>query len=518
VSRSLAAALDATAREHADQPALVAGGTAIDHATLGDRIARGAAALAARGVGPDDAVAVHLPTTPAFAVATHAAIRAGGVAVPLDPRSEPPELAAAVAASGATLAVTTADLAPGLEAASADPVVVDPVTAGGDDGPLAGAKRAPLPERAPDDTAVEALTSGTTGAPKRVRLSHENLRSNAAAMVERLGLSPTDRVLGVLPLSHSFGLTVALHATLLAGASLHTRPRWEPAEAAALAEREALTVAHGVPTIYHDLAGIDGGYDLSTLRFCVSGGAALPLALARRFEARYDTRLVEGYGLTEAAPVVACTDPGGERRLGSVGTPLRDVTVRIVDGAFADLAPVRHDDGEPTRDEIEAATGEVVVAGPNVMAGYDDPAATAAAITEADGRRWLHTGDAGYRDADGYLVVRDRLADVIDTGGRSVHPSAVETAVTDHPAVADCAVLGRPDERLGEVVVAVVVPVADGSAPDAAALDAFLDGRLAAHRRPTEVRVADTLPRTASGTVRRDELADRFDGLAPAGE
>ncbi|MFB6126976.1 MAG: long-chain fatty acid--CoA ligase [Halolamina sp.] len=512
---NLAAAVGDAAAEYPDRVAVAYDGDQQSYETLWRRTGAFASGLTEAGVGAGDRVALYLPNLPQFVVAFHGTLRAGGVVVPINPQYKTRELAHLLASSEARVVVTLPDLVPLVEAVADDAAVEEVVALG----PAEGATPWPaflgdagFDTVARDDDAVacQPYTSGTTGRPKGVLLTHENLRANAEMSAELPpgGIGPEDSHLGVLPLFHIYGMTVVMNATLVAGGSYYPLPSWDPGEAMALVERAGLTLMHGVPAMYNDVVNLpeDESYDLSTLRLCGAGGSGVPVEVLRAFERRYDATIYEGYGLTETSPVTHFNRPAVGRRVGSIGTPLPGVEARVVDDDFETVPPIAEGPVGDDRD-LDAVTGELVVAGPVVMRGYDDrPEATAEAFTETDGRRWFHTGDLGYHDEDGYFYVVDRETHMILTGGYNVYPREVEELLFELPGVADAAVVGIPDERRGETVKAFVVrgPDADLDADDVR--QHCLDG-LAEYKHPREVEFVDELPRTTTGKVQKFELA-----------
>jgi long-chain acyl-CoA synthetase len=352
----------------------------------------------------------------------------------------------------------------------------------------------PVVERADDDLAVLLFTSGTAGAPKAAQLSHGNLAANIAQVLDHPGLTlePTDVSFGALPFFHVFGLNVVLGVGLAAGGTIVLQERFEPAAAAALIAEHRVTVVAGVPTMFSAWLALDAlaADAFASVRLAVSGAAALSEEVADSFRERFGVVLHQGYGLTEAAPIVTTTAIGGAApRPGSIGPPLPGVDVRIADGDGADALL-----GDP---------GELLVRGPNVFSGYwHDDEATARAI-DADG--WLHTGDVAVVEESGDLHLVDRAKDLVIVSGFNVYPVEVEDVLREHPSVADAAVVGEPNPRTGEAVVAYIV-AADGQTVDEGALAAHAARALARYKCPTRYEVVDTLPRTLAGKLLRREL------------
>ncbi|WP_433629582.1 long-chain-fatty-acid--CoA ligase [Halomicrococcus sp. NG-SE-24] len=503
--------------ERGDAPAIVYEGRETSYETFWDRTGRFAAGLNERGIGVDDRIAVYLPNLPQFVTAFHGTLRAGGVVVPMNPQYKRRELRHLLGDSGARAVVTLPDLVQHVDDVREETDVDVVITVGGETGDATfedflADETAPVVERADDDVAVQPYTSGTTGTPKGVRLTHHNLAWNARAATDPIpdGIRPDDRHLGVLPLFHIYGMTVTMNATLFDGASYYPMPEWDAQEAASLIQNEELTLMHGVPAMYNDLVNQPNAdeFDLSSLRFANSGGSSLPREVLRAFEERFDVELFEGYGLTETSPVTHANHVG-DRRPGSIGKPLDGVAARIVDDEFVERPPVEEGPVDEKETNLDEITGELVIGGPNVMQGYyERPEANADAFTEADGKRWFHTGDIGYYDEDGFFYIVDRKKHMINTAGYNVYPREVEELLFEHDGVDDAAVAGVSDERRNETVMAFVVPAPDADVTAEEIREFCLDN-LAAYKHPREVRFVDELPRTTTGKVQKFRLEDR---------
>ena len=462
-------------------------GAPTTYRALADAAARLATHLVDDGVHPGDRVAVVSPNGAPFVVAYLAVLHAGAVCVPLNPASPPAELDGQLAAVDASLTLAAGSAA-SLATAAGRPVRRVDLDTLPDDA-------APRVERAPDDVAVLLFTSGTAGAPRPAMLTHANLAANIGQVQGHPGLAvrPDDVGLAVLPCSHIFGLNVVLGCGLAAGAATLLIDRFQPAVTARLVAQTAVSIVAGVPTMFRDWLDVDPTAappdTFASVRLAVSGAAALPDAVAAAFRDRYDVVVHQGYGLTEASPIVSTTALGPTPpRPGSIGRPLPGLTVRLVDEDGADVLA-----GDP---------GEIWVQGPNVFAGYwGDPDATHRAL--ADG--WLHTGDVAVLDEHDDLRLVDRRTDLILVAGFNVYPAEVEQVLRAHPDVRDAAVTGEASPRTGETVVAAVVAT-PGAAPDPADLIAFCSRALARYKCPTRVTVVDTLPRTPAGKLRRRDL------------
>jgi len=459
--------------------------------------ARVARALARMGVSPGDRVVVLLPNCPEVLAAYTGILKAGAVIVPIVFLLSPDEVRHILADSAAKVVITAPGLADKVEGWPGDVILV------GGEAPVSTMKAAraweewlarepdafATVERADGDLAVILYTSGTTGRPKGVALSHANLASNARAAASLYELDRERWSLGVLPLSHSYGLV-----TLNAGNILGTKSvllRWFNPEAVldAIARFRVQSMA-GVPTMYVYLLNYPDAdrFDTSSMRSWGSGAAALPSEIVEPFEKKFGGRLLEGYGLTEASPVVSTTRLSGVRKLGSVGQPIPGVEVTILD--------------DEDRALTVGETGEIGVRGPNVMVGYYGlPEETARALRNG----WLHTGDVGRLDADGFLYVVERKKDLIIRGGFNIYPREVEEVLYAHPAVAEAAVVGMHDPLMGEEVCAFVA-LKGGAAADAAAIIGFCQSRLAKYKCPREVRFLPSLPKNPVGKILRKEL------------
>ncbi|WP_395103701.1 long-chain fatty acid--CoA ligase [Actinomadura sp. SCN-SB] len=456
--------------------------------------ARVGALLRRRGIGPGDRIAVMLPNVPEFAVVYYGLLRIGAVVVPLDPLLKRREIAAYLGDCGARLVIAWHAYAETVEAGTAgtraDFLFVVPeefqrllrgVAPEHDIAPMSG-----------DETAVILYSAGTSGRAKGIELTHANLGGNAATVAHMHALGVDDVVLGALPLYHAFGQTCSLNATICAGGRLTLLPRFEASRALEVIRRDGVTVFQGVPSMYIALLDQPGVSDLSLLRLCVSGGAAMPVDVLRAYEERFGVQIIEGYGLSETSPVSATNRVGAGRRPGSIGQPIRDVRMKVV--------------GENGCELPAGEIGEIVVRGPNVMKGYwNDPEATAGAVRDG----WFHTGDLGRMDEDGFFFLVDRRRDVIIRGGYTVYPREVEEVLYEHPAVRQAAVVGVAHPELGEEVaacVAVRAPVG----PDE--LRAFVRERVAAYKYPRQVWFVDELPTGPTGKILKRRL-----GLPPSG-
>ncbi len=461
-----------------------------------DRAARGVAtSLRERGLSPGDRVALMIPNVPEFTIAYFGILYAGCAVVPLNVLLSAPEVRYHLEDSGAKLLVAHSLFeAPAREGARLAGV---PTVAAEGSGPgtlaeLAGAAPAPALHPTPaTDTAVILYTSGTTGKPKGAELTHSNLLMNCAVVVPRLVPATPDAVaLGALPLFHSFGQTCIQNATLAMGGTMTLLPRFGPREAFEVLERDRVTLFAGVPTMYFALLhhAAERAYDLSRLRWCLSGGAPMPVEVMRAFEAKYRVEILEGYGLSETSPIASFNVPDRPRNPGSIGYPVWGVELCTLD--------------ERDRPVADGERGEICIRGHNVMKGYlGRPDATKEALRGG----WFHSGDIGVRDADGSFRIVDRKKDMLIRGGFNVYPREVEEVLYAHPEILEAAVIGVPHASHGEEVKAVVVR-RPGSALDAEGVIAFCRERLAAYKYPRLVEFRDALPKGPTGKILKREL------------
>jgi long-chain acyl-CoA synthetase len=493
MSANLSRIVVEAAQRHPDRPALKLDDAVLTYRQLDDATARVAGLLREKGLAPGDRVGIMLPNVPYFAVAYYGVLRAGGVVVPMNVLLKGREVTFYLKDPEAKLMFAWH----GFEEAArqgADEAGVELVTVRpGEFEQLLGAA-APvteLAERDGSDTAVILYTSGTTGTPKGAELTHDNLYANCDISVTTLfGAAEGDVLLGALPLFHSFGQTCGLNASVRVGACLSMIPRFEPGKALEIIQRDKVTIFEGVPTMYHAMLNHEGrdSVDVSCLRLCVSGGAALPVEVMKGFEEAFDTKILEGYGLSETSPVACFNHPDKERKPGSIGTPIEGVEMRVVD--------------EDGNDVPQGEVGEIAIRGHNVMKGYynrDD----ATAEVMRDG--WFHTGDMARIDEDGYFFIVDRKKDMIIRGGYNVYPREIEEVLYEHPAVSEAAVVAVPDESMGEEVGAAIVLKPDRQA-DADELRAFVKERVAAYKYPRRIWFLDELPKTATGKILKREI------------
>lgn len=476
-----------------DWPALVFEGRQYSYRDLDCQIGQVAEWLRRRGLQPGDRVALLLPNCPEFVIAHHGTLRIGAVVVAIDGESGPRALAHMLADVDARVVFVTATTAANVNwagfATRPDVVVVDGVWP--DATPMTHLLRGrgcEAVELEPDAPAVILYSSGTTGVPKGVVLSHANLEFNARAKVRYLGIRPDDRLLLFVPLFHVFGQNAILTPALLAGATIVLLRRFHPEQVLTALTERGVTMFFAVPTVYRMLLDVLGKAPPTSVRLWFSAAATLPRELATHWLADIGTPIHEGYGLTETSPF-ACYNHLERHRIGSVGTPIEEVEVRVIDP----------DDGTPL---ATGQRGEVQIRGPNVMLGYwRRPEDTQAAVVDG----WFHTGDLGWIDDDGYVFLVDRIKDMIDVAGLKVWPAEVEAVLMEHPTVELAAVHRAPDPDTGERVLASVV-LAPGVEFEPARLQRWCRERLKPHEVPSQIERVDALPTSPSGKVLRRVL------------
>ncbi|MDI3408786.1 FadD3 family acyl-CoA ligase [Streptomyces cavernicola] len=502
-AQTIARLSDWAAQRYGDEEALVFGEERWTFRQLRDRVDEAARAAMAQGLRPGDAVAVWAPNSARWAVAALGAVAAGGVLVPVNTRYRAAEAADMLRRSRARLLFTEHDfLGTDYRALLAEsgeqlPLLERTValhTPDWDDF-LAGAKRVTGEERLdrtaavqPGDSADILFTSGTTGRPKGVPATHEQTLTVFDAWATAVTLQRGDRYLLVNPFFHTFGYKAGIVACLLRGATIVPEQVFDADTMLDRIQSERISVLTGAPTVFTSLIQHPGreAYDLSSMRMAGTGAANIPTELIYQIREFIGAKnIFTAYGLTESTGVVSVCEPheSPETLAGTSGTALAGTELRI------DAPP-----GQP---------GEILTRGPHVMHGYlDDPEATEEAV-DADG--WLHTGDVGVLDERGFLRITDRLKDMLVVGGFNVYPAEVEQVLRDHPAVADAAVVGAPDERLGEIGVAYCVPSA-GARIDPAELTAYTRERLANFKAPRAFHSLTTLPHNAAGKVDKNAL------------
>jgi long-chain acyl-CoA synthetase len=489
---NLATVLTDTAERHPDRIAIKLDDFEISYAALNEVTARAAAMLRQKGLQPGDRVGIMLPNVPHFAITYYGVLRAGGVVVPMNPLLKGREVRFYLADPEAKLMFAWHDFAAaaqeGAEQAGAEAIIVTP---GESEKELAAVEPDfDVVDRAEDDTAVILYTSGTTGTPKGAELTHANLIHNAEGTVGLTDTNENDVLLGALPLFHAFGQTCSLNAAMSVGAMLSMIPRFDPGKALEMIGRDKVTIFQGVPTMFTGMLHHPERerFDVSSLRVCVSGGAAMPVEVMRGFEEQFNCMILEGYGLSETSPVASFNHPDRERKPGTIGHPIEGVEMKVVD----------ENDNEVGQGEI----GEIVIRGHNVMKGYwRKPDATAEAVRDG----WFHSGDMGRVDEEGYFAIVDRKKELIIRGGYNVYPREIEEVLYEHPAVQEAAVIGVPDEKMGEEVGAAVV-LKQGQDLTEDELRNHLKSQLAAYKYPRRIWFVDELPKGPTGKILKREI------------
>ena len=504
MSFNLACMLRETAATAPDKPAVILDDFRLTYAQLDGASDRAAAGLRAAGLTRGQAVGVMLPNIPQFLIAYFGILKAGGVMVPMNVLLKAPEVAHQLRDSGAVALVVwdgmAAEAARG--AADAGGVPVHVVVTGMGEVPEGASDAEKLFNAAvegqvdmeptsPEDVAVIIYTSGTTGRPKGAELTHFQLYMNCDIAGRLFGVRDDDVALAVLPLFHVFGLSSVTNVCMRGGGTMTLVTRFDPAKVLEVMERDRVTIFSGVPTMFIALLHHPEATerDLSALRVSNSGGASIPGEVIRAFEERFGVPVLEGYGLSETASA-ACFNRFDARKVQSVGKAMWGVEVRVVDENEKVLPPG------------ETNVGEIVIRGHNVMRGYhNQPEATAEVMKGG----WFHTGDMGYGDDEGFFFIVDRKKELIIRGGYNVYPREIEEVLYEHPAVAEAAVIGRPDDRLGEEVSAVVA-LKPGATATEAELIAFCKERVAAYKYPRTISFLETLPKGPTGKVLKKDL------------
>lgn len=501
--------VEETARQRPDSIAYVFEDVAVSYREFVEKFHRAAGALESHGIRKGDHVALILGNSPAFLIGYYAVMKQGAIAIPINPTYTPDELGYILMNGDVKGILGIATL---VEAAKERLLhlphlaVVVSVPFNGQVGPeeQLGTVQFTTLERwleiehpieevtyEMDETAVILYTSGTTGKPKGAMLSHRNLTSNARSIGKYLNVSEQDRTLAVLPMFHVFCLTVVVNASLAHGAAIIIASRFSPQETFELAKKEQVTIFAGVPTMYNFLlqtvkAHLEYTSAFESIRLFVSGGASLPVPLLQAFDETFNCHILEGYGLSEASPVTCFNPLDGVQKPGSIGPSIVNVENKVVDELGQEV-PV-------------GQVGELIVRGPNIMTGYYKmPEETQATLKEG----WLYTGDLARQDEDGYFYIVDRKKDMIIVGGYNVYPREVEEVLYQHPKVVEAAVIGVPDEEMGEAVKAFVVvrePLTESEIMDFCAVS------LAKYKCPTRIEFIDQLPRNTTGKILRTVL------------
>jgi acyl-CoA synthetase (AMP-forming)/AMP-acid ligase II len=492
------------AGQHTSKAALIDGttGRTVTYGQLATAVQQTAAGLASRGFRKGDVFAIFSPNLPEYAIAFLGVSTAGGVNTTINPLYTAEELHRQLVDSQAKLIVSVPAFLDKVLEAVKDTAVEEIFVFGEAEGatPFAALAEttAPSPMVVIDpDTDLVALpySSGTTGLPKGVMLTHRNLVANICQTRQVERLSPQDVLIGILPFYHIYGMVVVMSGALRAGATTVTMPKFELEHFLELLQEHRVSTAYLVPPIVLALAKhpIVDQYDLSSLSDILSGAAPLPEPVAKACIDRHGVTLRQGYGLTETSPVTHANAKDRQIRLASVGCAVPNTEFRVLDLV--------------TQSDADIGTlGEIVIRGPQVMTGYLHNAEATHRMIDTAG--WLHTGDIGYADTDGYLYVVDRLKELIKYKGLQVAPAEIEAVLQAHPAVADVAVIPVPDAEAGEIPKAFVVRTPD-SMTTSDELIAYVATRVAPHKKVRELEFIDAIPKVPSGKILRRELRDR---------
>jgi long-chain acyl-CoA synthetase len=489
---NLASILTESAASEPERVAVKLDDAELTYAQLDGASAHIAGLLSEHGFEPGDRVGIMLPNVPYFPVCYYGVLRAGGVVVPMNVLLKHREVAFYLRDSGAKLLFAwdgfAQDAQAGAQDAGAECVLVKP----GEFEQQVGSA-SPISDTAEvddSDTAVILYTSGTTGTPKGAELTHSNLLKNCRLAVDLFDLGAGAVTLGALPLFHSFGQTCGMNATVAGVGTLTLIPRFDPKKALEIIERDHVTVFLGVPTMYNAMLHEPDreNFDTSSLTMCGSGGSAMPVELMRGFEDAFHCKVLEGYGLSETSPVASFNHPDRERKPGSIGTPVQGVEMKLVD-----------DEGH---DVPAGEVGEIVIRGHNVMKGYWNKPQDTAEVMDGG---WFHSGDMAKIDEDGYFFIVDRKKDLIIRGGYNVYPREIEEVLYEHPDVREAAVVGVPDDSLGEEVGAAVA-LKDGASTTPDELREFVKGQVAAYKYPRTVWLVDELPKGPTGKILKREI------------
>ncbi len=513
---NLAVLLEDSAREVPDRTAVIFNDMKLTYAQVNAMACQVANGLAAAGVGRGDKVALTCPNLPFFPVIYYGILKAGATVVPLNVLLRPREIAYHLVDSDAKAYFCfqgTADLPMGqfgyegflgadqcesMYMIMANPAEGAPYEGIGTLGMMLGTQ---LPtfdtaQTEPGDTAVILYTSGTTGQPKGAELSHSNMVMNARLADNLFGRIDRDVHLIALPLFHSFGQSVQMNGGFYNRATLSLLPRFDPSAALDIMDRDNVTFFAGVPTMYWAMLNYPDAEKFNlpkiseNLRMAVSGGSAMPVEVMRAFNERFAVKILEGYGLSETSPVASFNRTDLPSKPGSVGLPVWGVDIRIVDLEGSEVP--------------QGEMGEIIIKGHNVMKGYYKRAeATAESLIDG----WLHTGDIGYADEDGYIYITDRVKDMIIRGGFNVYPREVEEVMMTHPAVSLVAVIGVPHESHGEEVKAFVI-LKENAQASGEDIILWCKDNMAAYKYPRVVEIRENLPMTATGKVLKRELRD----------
>ncbi|CAB5123614.1 Long-chain-fatty-acid--CoA ligase (EC [Olavius algarvensis associated proteobacterium Delta 3] len=494
---NVAQIVERAAKYFPDKPAVLFEGASLSYAELNLRANRLANTLREKGVARGDRVALFLPNIPAFIVCYHAAVRIGAIAVSVNSMLKEDELQYILDDAGAVLLFTTDDLLVNVPLDRCPELKTVVVCEGKADGNPsleewidAGSETFSVKDMDPDDPAVLLYTSGTTGFPKGATLTHGNVVSNVWTTVHHAGFTPEDRMILFLPLFHVFGQNFIMNGTFLACGTLVLHRRFIPDQVMASIQNDGVTMFFAVPTIYIALLNMDlSADDIASIRYEFSAAATMPQEISAQWTERFGRPVYEGYGLTECSPF-ACYNHDFRHKFGSVGTPVENFEIKIFDENDQEL-PL----GE---------WGEICIRGPGVMAGYwNKPEETADTLRNG----WLHSGDIGTMDDEGFVFIVDRVKDMINMAGLKIWPAEVEQFLYKHPAIKEAAVYGIPDPEKGERVKAAIV-LKEGKTASVDEINAFCRDKLAVYKAPAVIDIVEELPKSATGKILKRILRD----------
>ena len=495
MNSNLAGLLESSATRFPDSPGIIFERKKITYKELDRSAGQVARALQKSGVSKGDRVAIHLPNCPEFVVTYFGILKAGATVIPINVMLKQHEIEYLLSDSGSKVLFTLneflAEAAPATKQIPGFKEIIVVGHHGGEGVPFEGLFDASNPPinavdvDQSEDLAVIFYTSGTTGKPKGAMLTHANMVSNAFATAQMYKYSHDDTIISAMPMFHAAGQTNVMTAAFSQGAAVALLPRFTPEKVFEVLAAEKATVFIGVPTMYFQILSHPEAdrFGSNNLRLCLVGAASMPEKVLKDFGEKYKVVISEGYGLSEAAPVVSHNPIDGVKKPLSIGVPIPGVEMTIFDEHDRELPP--------------GQVGELVIKGPNIMKGYlNQPEATAEALRNG----WLHTGDMAYRDEDNYFFIVDRKKDMILTGGFNIYPREVEEVLFTHPKVAEAAVVGMPDLEKGEKAKAFVV-LKEGQTATAEEIIGFCRTRMAAYKAPREVEFMERLPRNAAGKV-----------------
>jgi len=457
-------------------------GKTVTYSELEQKITSFARYFIQKGLKPGDRVAIAMPNCPEFIYSYLGIAKAGGIVVPLNLMLSPHELAFMLQDSGTRYLIVDPAIGNKLKQlplTSITMIVLDEVC----QQEIDIVPEAVFPDVEDNSICTFLYTSGTTGLPKAAMLTHTNIIANVKSMEEVSGFTGEDNFLAVLPMFHSFGWATSVLFPLYLGGTVTILDSFKPKETFQVLIDEKVTIFCGVPSMFSVLLKSRQQVVFPHLKFAFSGGDSIPADTLLAFENKFNVPIIEGYGLSEASPIVCLNPIHGKRKIKSIGLPIPGVEIKIV-----------NDDGQ----EVKCGeTGELIAKGPNIMQGYYNRTEETAAALKGG---WLHTGDLAYQDQDGFVFIVGRKKDLIITAGFNVYPREVELALEEHPTVAEAAVIGLPHPIKGQIVKAFIIPE-EGHKPDKQELFHFLKTRLSSYKIPEIFAFVDELPRSASGKV-----------------